>query len=371
MSEMKMNTIPTMSVEKIVDYLSAAYTTLILKGIPLKTFPAVMLWGAPGVGKSQAVRQVAKEIEEKTGKRVNMIDVRLILFNPVDLRGIPVANEERTLAVWLKPKVFEMSDRKDVVNILFMDELSAASPSVQAAAYQIALDRKIGEHKLPDNCIVVAAGNRTTDKSVAYKMPKALANRLLHFEVEVSFDSWKKWAIQQGVNEKVIGFLSFRQDYLFGFDSGNDDLAFATPRAWEMVSNVLNNICPDLQSAYPFIAGIVGTGMAAEFQSWEKVWGDLPPIERIFEGAFYPIPKSTDALYALISAMASYAREHKDDMRKIAASIKYANELPADFSAALLKDYMYLDKDYKSRLMRLYEFSVWLRDKGKYLNGNL
>lgn len=371
MSEIKMNNIPSMSVDKIVDYLSAAYTALILSGIPVKTFPAVMLWGAPGVGKSQAMRQVALEIERKTGKMVDIIDVRLILFNPVDLRGIPVANEERTLAVWLKPKIFQMDEGEDVINILFMDELSAASPSVQAAAYQIALDRMIGEHKLPDNCIVVAAGNRTTDKSVAYKMPKALANRLLHFEVDASFESWKKWAIEQGINEKVIGFLSFRQDYLFGFDSGNDDLAFATPRAWEMVSNVLNNICPDIQSAYPFIAGIIGTGMASEFQSWEKVWGDLPSVEEIFEGRFYPIPKNTDALYALISSMVSYAREHRDDERKIANSIKYANELPADFSAVLLKDYMYLDKDYKSKLMKMPDFLKWLQDKGKYLNGNL
>lgn len=371
MSDIKMSNIPTMSVEKIVDYLSAAYTTLLLSGVPVKTFPSVMLWGAPGVGKSQAMRQLAQNIQQKTGKQVNIIDVRLILFNPVDLRGIPVANEDRTLAVWLKPKVFQMDAGEEVVNILFMDELSAASPSVQAAAYQIALDRTIGEHKLPDNCIVVAAGNRVTDKSVAYKMPKALANRLLHFEVESSFLSWKKWAIAQGIHEKVIGFLSFRPDYLFGFDSGNDDLAFATPRAWEMVSNVLNHICPSIETAYPFIAGIIGTGMASEFQSWEKVWGQLPLVEEIFEGKFYPIPKSTDALYALISSMVSYAREHKDDERKIANSIKYANELPADFSAVLLKDYMYLEKDYKTKLMKLPEFLKWLKDKGRYLNGNL
>ena len=371
MSEVKMSNVPSMSVDKVVDYLSAAYTTMILSGVPVKTFPSVMLWGAPGVGKSQAMRQIAWEIEQNTGKKVIVIDVRLILFNPVDLRGIPVANEERTLAVWLKPKVFQMQEGEEYINILFMDELSAASPAVQAAAYQIALDRTIGEHKLPDNCIVVAAGNRTTDKSVAYKMPKALANRLLHFEVEASFASWKKWAVSQGINEKVIGFLSFRQDYLFGFDSGNDDLAFATPRTWEMVSNVLNYICPDVQSAFPFIAGLIGTGMASEFQTWEKVWGNLPLVEEIFEGKYYPIPKDTDALYALISSMVSYAREHKDDERKIANSIRYANELPADFSAVLLKDYMHLDKEYKAKLMKMPDFLKWLQDKGKYLNGNM
>ncbi len=371
MNEVKMNNVPELSVDGLVDYLSAAYVTLLKRGAPLKSFPAVMLWGPPGVGKSQAVKQVARAIEVCTDKRVHVTDVRLILFNPIDLRGIPVANEERTLAVWLKPKIFEMDGGEDVVNILFMDEISAASPSVQAAAYQIALDRTVGEHKLPENCIVVAAGNRTTDKSVAYKMPKALANRLMHFEVQTAFDSWKRWAIEQGVHEKVIAFLAFRQDHLFAFNAANEDVAFATPRTWEMVSDVLNNVCGEVSAVYPLVAGLVGTGVASELQSWERVWAELPPVEDIFEGKSYPIPKNTSALYALTSSMVAYAREHKEDTVKLVNSIRFANTLPADFSAALLKDYTYLEKGFKEKLMRLPEFVKWLREKGKYLNGNV
>lgn len=139
-----------------------------------------------------------------------------------------------------------MDESDSIVNILFLDEISAAPQSVQAAAYQITLDRAVGEHKLPENCIVIAAGNRTTDKSVAFKMPKALANRLLHIEVEVSFNSWKQWAIQSGINEKVVGFLTFNRERLMNFDSNADDLAFATPRSWEMVSNILNYVDSDV-----------------------------------------------------------------------------------------------------------------------------
>ena len=108
-------------------------------------------------------------------EEVNITDVRLLLFNPIDLRGIPVADQRRQFAVWLKPKIFKMNGTEDYVNILLLDEISAAPQSVQAAAYQITLDRKVGEHALPKNCIVIAAGNRVTDKSVAYQMPKALA----------------------------------------------------------------------------------------------------------------------------------------------------------------------------------------------------
>lgn len=149
----------------------------------------------------------------------------------------------KTLAIWLKPQIFQMDPDESIVNILFLDEISAAPQSVQAAAYQITLDRVAGEHKLPDNCIVIAAGNRVTDKSVAFKMPKALANRLCHIEIEGNFKSWKQWAISKGIHHKVIGFISFKQNMLMGFDGGKDDLAFPTPRSWEMVSNLLPRNC--------------------------------------------------------------------------------------------------------------------------------
>ena len=125
-----------LTVNQMVDQLSKAYVSIIKSNTALKSFPSVMLWGPPGVGKSQGIRQVAKEISEKTGKRVEITDVRLLLFNPVDLRGIPTANNDKTLAVWLKPKIFQMDERNEVVNILFLDEISAAPQSVQAAAYQ-------------------------------------------------------------------------------------------------------------------------------------------------------------------------------------------------------------------------------------------
>lgn len=370
MSEIKLTNVPSMTVDKLIEKLSDAYCSVIAKGLPIKTMPSVMLWGPPGVGKSQAVRQIAKKIE-RTGKRVNVTDVRLLLFNPIDLRGIPTSNADKTLAVWLKPQIFQMDERDDVVNILFLDEISAAPQSVQAAAYQITLDRVVGEHRLPENCIVIAAGNRTTDKSVAFKMPKALSNRLLHIEVDGQFGAWKRWAIASGINDKVVGFLSFRQGYLMGFDSSNDDLAFATPRSWEMVSNILNNIDGDIESAYPLIAGLVGTGVAVEFRTWAKVYKDLPEIEDIFDGKMPNVPTGTDALYALASSMTAYAKAHREDMKRIANSIAYADRMPPDFATVLIKDYMYIEENYKQKLMNVPEFTRWLSTKGKLINGTV
>ena len=371
MSDVKLTNIPSMAVGKLVEKLGYAYSTVINNHLPVKTMPSVMLWGPPGIGKSQAVRQIAAEIAGKTNKKVLVTDVRLLLFNPIDLRGIPTSNADKTLAVWLKPQIFQMDPSDGVVNILFLDEISAAPQSVQAAAYQITLDRVVGEHRLPDNCIVIAAGNRTTDKSVAFKMPKALANRLMHIEVEGSFKSWKKWAISSGINDKVVGFLSFRQNYLMGFDSGSDDLAFPTPRAWEMVSNILNGVHDDIEDMYSLIAGIVGSGIAVEFRTWAKVYRDLPAIEDIFEGKMPRIPQNADALYALTNFMVSFAREHKDDLRGIANSITYANKLPPDFSVVLLQDYMFLEDNYEEKLLTIPEFSKWLSEKGGIMNGSV
>lgn len=369
--EVKNANIPQMNVNRLIDELTLAYCNIINAGLPIKVFPSVMLWGPPGVGKSQAIRQLGQEIEKCTGKKTHITDVRLLLFNPIDLRGIPTVNAEKTLAVWLKPQIFQMDPSDDIVNILFLDEISAAPQSVQAAAYQITLDRMVGEHKLPENCIVIAAGNRTTDKSVAFKMPKALANRLLHIEVEGSFKSWKEWAIRSGVNDKVIGFLSFRRQHLMNFDSGNDDLAFATPRAWEMVSNILNHVNPDVDKMYFLIAGVIGTGLAIEFRTWAKVYNDLPNIEDIFDGKQPKVPTGTDAMYALCAAMTAYARDHKDDIRRIANSIQYADRMPPDFSTVLFKDYMYIEKDFRAKLLRIPEFSAWLSTKGRLLHGTV
>lgn len=369
MKEVQLVNIPTLSAGQIVDELSSFYIAAIENDTEFKALPSVMLWGAPGVGKSQAIRQVAWKIEKETEKTVHVTDVRLLLFNPIDLRGIPTANAEKTLAIWLRPQIFNMDSSDSVVNILFLDEITAAPQSVQAAAYQITLDRVVGEHVLPDNCIVIAAGNRTTDRSVAFKMPKALANRLMHFQVEESFDAWRSWAVRVGVNEKVIGFLSFHKDYLMAFDPNGSDVAFATPRSWEMASKVLDQFDGNVERAFNLIAGLVGVGVALEFRSWEQVYDSLPSIEDIFDGKNPACPTRADALYALVSAMLEHARLVKDDMTKIANSIRYADRIPPDYSTILMKDYMALEEGYREKLITIPEFAQWLRTKGALLNG--
>ena len=370
MSETNLN-IPVMSVGEATDILSETYTTAIKNNISSKLIPSVMLWGPPGVGKSQAVRQIAKDIERETGKSAKVTDVRLLLFNPIDLRGIPTSNADKTLAIWLKPQIFQMDASDDIVNILFLDEISAAPQSVQAAAYQITLDRVVGEHKLPDNCIVIAAGNRVTDKSVSFKMPKALTNRLLHIEIEGSYESWNTWAVKVGINAKVLGYLAAHTSRLFGFNPSNDDLAFATPRSWEMVSSLLNNVNDDIKKMYPLIAGLVGSGTAIEFMTWTKVFDKVPKMEDVFNGVATVKPTTMDALYATVSAMSSYARDVKDCPEKIGYSLAYAQSFPSDFRALLLTNYKAIEKDYDLFLQSIPEYYELARKGGILRNGSV
>ena len=366
MMKNQMSNIPALSANDAIKNLTKLYsnTTNFLDKIP-----SVMLWGPPGVGKSQLVKEVACNLGKELNKRVEVTDVRLILFNPVDLRGIPSADVNKEFAIWLKPKIFNMDESDDVLNILFLDEISAATLSVQAAAYQITLDKRIGEHKLPKNCIVIAAGNRVTDKSVAYQMPKALANRLLHFEIEPDFNSWNTWAISQGIHPYVLGFIKFKPDRLYCDEvDGYNGLAYPTPRTFEMVSNILNYVSDDFKEVYSLISGVIGKACATEMRTWTKIYSKLPNIEDIFNGKENRVPKELDTLYALTSSMIKYARLYKDDMVKIGNSIRYANLLPPEFSVMLLKDYLYLEDNYKNKLLKLPEYLNWMKTKGKLLD---
>ncbi len=323
-------TIESITVEEMVTQLSSAYASLIQKGISFRAFPSIMLWGPPGVGKSQGVRQIGTRIEGETGKKVKVTDVRLLLFNPVDLRGIPTANADKTLAVWLKPQIFKMDESNDVVNILLLDEISAAPQSVQAAAYQITLDRTIGEHKLPENCIVIAAGNRITDRSVTFNMPKALANRLCHLEIQPDIGSWLKWAAEANINNNVLSFLKDKPQFLMGFDALNDGLAFPTPRSWQMVSNLLSYISDDIGKMFAMVSGCVGTSAATALQIWMEDEEDIPSIRAIFNGTERRISHRAEAQYMAANQIVREANGIKTQAG-INNAIAYLETMPTEF----------------------------------------
>ena len=263
----------------------------------------IFLWGPPGIGKSEVVEEVTRELGG------HMIDLRMAQMEPTDLRGIPFYNKDTGKMDWAPPVDLpdeELASQYPVV-VLFLDEMNSAPSSVQSAAYQLILNRRIGKYRLPDNVVMVAAGNRDSDKGVTYRMPAPLANRLLHVEMRSDFASWQVWAVQRGVHQDVVGYLSFaKQD----MNSKSSSHAFATPRTWVFVSDLLSDDSTDSDTLFTLIAGAVGEGLAAKFQAHRKFSAQLPEAIDILTGKVTDLKvKEVSAMYSLTISLCYELKE--------------------------------------------------------------
>jgi ATPase family associated with various cellular activities (AAA) len=260
----------------------------------------VFLWGPPGIGKSELVAEIAQELGGY------MIDLRLGQMEPTDIRGIPFYNKDSGKMDWAEPvdlPTEELAGQYPVV-VLFLDELNSAAPSVQAAAYQLILNRRVGKYVLPDNVVLVAAGNRESDKGVTYRMPTPLANRFVHQEMRVDFPSWQEWAVNNGIHKDVVGYLSFAKQDLYDFDPKSASRSFATPRSWTFVSQFLEEEDSDEDTLMNLIAGTVGEGLAVKFMSHRKIAGRMPRPEDILAGKVKDLDvKEVSAMYSLVIGM--------------------------------------------------------------------
>jgi hypothetical protein len=263
----------------------------------------VMLWGPPGVGKSQLVTQIASR------HAVPIIDIRLSQMEPSDLRGIPFRSGEQV--EWAVPALLPDAQRHGPAGILFLDEITSAPPSVSAAAYQLILDRRLGAYQVPPAWIIVAAGNRQGDRGVTYTMPAPLANRFSHFEVETHLDDWVAWAYQSALDERLIGFLRFRPDLLFHFDPAHNPVAFPSPRSWEFAHRALQKF-GDLPSLLlGSLQACVGPAAGLELHAFIQNLDRLPDLEAIVRGETVPVPTEIDLQYAVATALVGRALRAK------------------------------------------------------------
>jgi hypothetical protein len=247
------------------------------------------------VGKSSVVRQAAQQAN------LEVRDVRAVLLDPVDLRGLPRIDKDT--ALWCPPAFLPRGGE----GVLFLDELAQAPPLVQAACLQLTLDRKVGEYLLPEGWSVVAASNRQEDRAGAHRLISPLLNRFVHLDLEVSHDDWQDWAVQAGVDPSVRSFLRYRPALLFQFDPATSPRAFPTPRSWEFVSQVLLHTPADL--LLPVVAGCVGEGPAAEFVGFARLCQELPDLDHVLaQPSSTPVPREPAVLYALVGAWSSAAR---------------------------------------------------------------
>ena len=292
----------------------------------------LFLWGPPGIGKSELVEGITNELGGL------MIDLRLGQMEPTDIRGIPFYNKDSGKMDWAPP--VELPDEETAsqypIVVLFLDELNSAAPSVQSAAYQLILNRRIGKYVLPKNVVMVAAGNRESDKGVTFRMPTPLANRFLHQEMKVDFSSWQQWAVLNNIHKDVVGYLSFAKQDLYDFDAKSSSRAFATPRTWTFVSELLEDDDGDDDTITNLVAGTVGEGLAVKFMAHRKVAGRMPKPEDILSGKVKDLNlKEVSAMYSLVISM---CYELKDAVEKKVEQKKF-HEMADNFLSYMMNNF--------------------------------
>lgn len=256
----------------------------------------LFIWGSPGIGKSELVAGIAADLGG------HMIDLRMATLEPTDIRGIPFYNKDKGVMDWAPPIDLpdeELASQYPII-VLFLDEMNSAAPAIQAAGYQLVLNRRVGKYKLPDNVVLVAAGNRESDKGVTYRMPAPLANRFVHLEMRVDHASWEDWAVRNMIHKDVIGYVGYAKGDLYDFDPKSSSRSFATPRSWVFVSDLLKDGDTSEATLSHLIGGAVGEGLAAKFMAHRKIAGQLPDPVEVLKGQVKELKiKEVSAMYSL------------------------------------------------------------------------
>ena len=269
----------------------------------------IFLWGPPGIGKSDIVGQITNSLSKS-----HLIDIRLSLWDPTDIKGMPYYSANDNTMKWAPPVELpseEFAAQFDNI-VLFLDEMNSAAPAVQSAAYQLILNRRVGTYKLPDNVLIIAAGNRDADKGVTYRMPAPLANRFVHLELTVDFSDWFDWAVQNKIHKDVVGFLNFSKKDLYDFDPKSSSRSFATPRSWSFVSELLDDEL-DESTTTDLVAGTVGEGLAVKFMAHRKVASKMPNPSDILDGKVKELKtKEISATYSLTVSLCYELKEASD-----------------------------------------------------------
>jgi len=291
---------------------------------------------------------------------VPVIDIRLSQMEPSDLRGIPFRVEDRV--EWAPPAVLPDRRRHGPRGILFLDEITSAPPAVSAAAYQLILDRRLGEYKVPEGWAIFAAGNRQGDRGVTYSMPAPLANRFSHFEVETNLDDWAAWAYRSGLDERVIAFLRFRPELLFDFDPAHNPVAFPSPRSWEFAHRGLRKFedRPDLLQGT--LQACVGPAAGVELHAFVNSLDDMPDLDAIIAGEEVSVPKEIDLQYAVAAALVGRAirSRNEPDFRPVVGHIlHYARRFPQREMGVMLVSDLY--RAIGAEMFELPQFADWAR----------
>jgi hypothetical protein len=294
--------------------------------------PPLMLWGPPGIGKSTIIRELANELG------IGFIDVRLAQREPVDIRGLPVPRDDRQGVDWIVSSEWprEGQDDYNEQGIILFDEITAADPTLQVAAYEFILDRRLGKlYEVPKGWYILAAGNRTSDGAVARTMSSALANRFCHIELTTNAKNWIEWALLNGVDPSVIGFIRYRPDSLFNM-TGNRERGWPSPRTWERVSlevKLAKKTNLSKNSLQTIIEGLVGPGAGIEYFAFLQWAENIPDVEAMLRGEIkLDFPERSDRRFAFVSAVVHALLESQQPEDLVVGFLTFLIDIPNDWA---------------------------------------
>ena len=338
-----------------------------------KSLPPLMVWGPPGVGKSSIMRAVAESLS------IGFIDVRLAQREPVDVRGLPVPDRANKKVDWLVSGEWPREGR----GILLFDELTAADRSLQVAAYELILDRRLGDlYQVPDGWYICAAGNRVEDAAVSTTMSSALANRFMHVELGEDVESWAHWATLHDIHPSITGFLRYRPECPFRQSDENLERGWPTPRAWERVS-IMMGIVPedDEELLRKLVYGLVGNRAGMEFIEFHKLNASFADVRKMMlsPAVSVEIPSKVDRKYAMCAAMAYYVWRGKDSAAAAAlldGFFRISKKLTSDFACMVMTDAMsgggqLTPAEAASRLFYHKDYQEWAEIHGKAMKKHL
>lgn len=287
------------------------------------------IWGSPGIGKSDIVAQVAAERSTKT-KPYELRDVRLGLMDPTDIKGFPSPDAKNNVMRWLPPDFLPTKGQ----GLLFLDEMNTAPGAVQVAAYQLVLNRKIGNYTLPPGWDVAAAGNNDTDRAVTHRMSTALASRMEHLVLDVDVEEWCAHAADCGIHEHRIAFIRFRSQLLHMFDPNTKTHAFPCPRTWFFADRICRQNMPR-HIERMVLGGTIGEGAATEYTAFIQVIRELPTIDEIRLDPLKATLPNTPAAQHAISTTLSLATKEEGSYETF---MKYMMRLPREFQVVYNRD---------------------------------
>ena len=357
---------------ELQDILRSSIETVLTDEKASSKLPPVMVWGAPGVGKSTIVKSLAKEMG------VGFVDVRLAQMESIDIRGLPLPDKDAHCVQWLPSSIFPRDNDKG--GIIFLDELSAAPKDVQVASYELILDRQLGGgdiYKVPSKWVIVAAGNRSCDRAVSTTMSSALANRMMHLEIEANAEDWVAWAVAHDIHPTVVGFINFKPQLLLSVDDQNLERGFPTPRSWERVSEmckILKNEVLLRKAVY----GLIGVPAGQQFMEFYKLSSEMDNVLDMMLDEKKPVkvPSRDDLKYAMTSAMVYHlwrGTDEKDTAKRVAGFLRISMKLPPAFAtmamtAARLGTERVKPTMAVMALMRHPSYKEWREKFGKNLN---